>query len=166
MGSGRSATSTPRTRLVAAWIIVFANGPLFFVARRFLDLPGTWEGPVLRPVIVVAIGAGLGLVLLDGERLDGHRLRPVPLVPFAAAVAFGVWAAITTLWSLEPGVTLWRGIGYAFMPFVAWIIADLDPGRWRKALALATGLLVVGSLVAVVARPDWGTDVNNDWRGL
>ena len=69
MGSGRSATSTPRTWLVIGWILIFANGPLFFVARRFLELPGTWEGPVLRPVIVVAIGTGLGLVLLDGDNL-------------------------------------------------------------------------------------------------
>ena len=166
MGSGRSATSTPRTWLVIGWILIFANGPLFFVARRFLDLPGTWEGPVLRPVIVVAIGTGLGLVLLDGERLGGYHLRPVPLVPFAAAVAFGVWAAITTLWSLEPDATLWRGLGYACLPFVAWIIADLDSDQWRRALAAGAGILVVSSLLVVVARPEWGTDVNDDWRGV
>ena len=161
------AARSPRRRLlVALWLVVFANGPLFFVARRFLDLPGTWEGPVLRPAIVVSIGVAVGLVLLDGERLDGRRLRPVPAVPFAAAVAFGVWAAITTLWSLEPEITLWRGLGYAGLPFLAWIIADLDADGWRSALGGAVAALVGGSVLAVVLRPEWGTDVNDDWRGL
>ena len=68
--------------------------------------------------------------------------------------------------SLEPDATLWRGLGYACLPFVAWIIADLDADQWRRALAAGAGILVVSSLLVVVARPEWGTDVNDDWRGV
>lgn len=155
-----------RTRVVAIWLVVFANGPLFFAARYVFDRPGSWEGPILRPAIVVSIGAAVALVALDSERLDGRRLRAVPAVPFAAAIAFGMWATLTTFWSLDPDITLWRGIGYVFLPFVAWVIADLDTTQWRRALALGSGFIVVGSLIAVAVRPRWGTDFNDDWRGL
>ena len=129
-----------RTGIVAAWIVVFGNGTLFFLARRVLDLPGTWEGPVLRPAIVLSVGLAAGMVVLDGQRTSGARLRPVPVVPFSAAVGLGVWAAVTTWWSLEPEVTLWRGVGYAFLPLVAWVIADLPATQFRRALGAGAGL--------------------------
>lgn len=167
MASGSPpSTGTQRTWIVAAWLVVFANGPLFFVARKFLDLPGTWEGPVLRPAIVVSIGAAVAMVALDRQRIGARPIRPAPVVPLAMAAAFGLWATLTTFWSLEPETTLWRGLGYTFLPFVAWVIADLDQASWRRALAAASGVIVATSVMTVVLRPEWGTDFNDDWRGV
>ena len=167
MGSGPVTVDEAwRARMVAIWLVVFSNGPLFFVARHLFDRPGTWEGPVLRPAIVLSLGSAVALVALDTERADGRRLCSIPAVPFVAAVAFGLWAALTTLWSLEPDITLWRGLGYAFLPFVAWVVADLGPRQWRWALALAGGFIVVTSLIAVAIWPQWATDINDDWRGV
>lgn len=167
MASGSAPSSgTQRTWIVAAWLVVFANGPLFFVARKYLDLPGSWEGPILRPAIVVSIGSAVALVALDRERIGSPQIRPVPVVPFVFAAGLGLWATLTTVWSLEPETTLWRGLGYTFLPFVAWVIADLDARQWRRALAMASGSIVVASLITVAVRPEWGTDFNDDWRGV
>ncbi len=155
-----------RTGIVAVWLVIFANGALFFVARRLLERPGTWEGPVARPAIVLATALGVALVVLDGQRLSGDRLRPVPAVPFVTATAFGGWAMLTTFWSLDAEITLWRGLVYVFLPCVAWVVADLSPRAWTRALAWGAGIPVAASLVVVATNSRWGTDFNDDWRGI
>ncbi|MEM9466040.1 MAG: O-antigen ligase family protein [Actinomycetota bacterium] len=167
MGSAQT-TGTDRTRslLIAAWIVVYSNGLLIFVARRSLDLPGTWEGPILRPAIILSTLIGVGIVVLDGQRLDGARLRPVPALPFATAAALGAWAALGSLWSLDAEVSLWWGLVYIGLPCVAWVIADATPGAFLRGLSLGTGFLLAFSFVLLVVKTSWAVDFNDDWKGV
>ena len=169
MGSP-TTTGTSRSRsrslLIAVWLVVYSNGVLIFIARRSLDLPGTWEGPILRPAIVLATLVGVGMVALDHQRLDGVRLRSVPMTPFAAAAALGAWAALGSLWSLDSEVSLWWGLVYIGLPCVAWVIADSSPEAFRNGLALGTGFVLAFSFVLLVVKTSWATDFNDDWRGV
>lgn len=155
-----------RAGLIAVWLVVYSNGLLFFIARQGLDRPGTWEGPVLRPAIVLSTLVGVGLVVLDGQRMTGARLRSVSRVAFGAATGFGVWAAVSAVWSLDPDISRWWGIVYIGLPCVAWVIADSSAAQIRSGVALGSGVLVVLSLVVVVIDPAVGTDINDDWRGV
>ncbi len=155
-----------RPAVAALWLVVLTNGPLFFLSRRVFGLRGAWEDPVVQPAIVLTAGAAVAFVVLDRFRLDGNRLAPVSRPPLISAVALGVWAVMSTWWSLQPDITLWRGIIYIALPFVAWVIADLSADRFVDALAWAAGSLVVVSLALVVLWPDAALDLNNDWRGL
>lgn len=145
--------------LAATSLVVFANGPLFFIERRVLGLPGLWEGPVMQPAIVLTIAAGVVMI--------AALQRPVvAAVPAAAAIAFGIWAAASTEWSLQPEQTLWRGLLYIGLPFVAWVIAGLDHDRLVAALG-AAGLALTGiSIALVVLWPSVALDQNDDWRGV
>ena len=154
-----------RVGTVALWMVVFSNGALFYVERHVLNLPGRWEGPVLLPAILGSVVLGVSLVLVD-RRLRGRHPRQVPRIPAAAAVGFGMWAATTTWWSLEPGETWWRGVIYSLLPFVALVIADLPPSLLRRGVGLGAGLLIVGSVVLVIAGAPGSSDVHGDWQGL
>ena len=145
--------------LAAISLVVLANGPLLFIERRVFGLPGSWEGPVMQPVIVLTIAAGVVMIA-------ALRRPAVAAVPVAAAVAFGLWATASTEWSLQPDQTLWRGLLYIGLPFVAWVIAGLDHDRLVTALG-AAGLALVGvSVSLVVLWPSAALDRNDDWRGV
>ncbi|MGB1654942.1 MAG: O-antigen ligase family protein [Acidimicrobiales bacterium] len=148
-----------QTALVGISLAVFANGPLFFIERRVFGLPGTWDGPVMQPVIVLTVAAAVVMIVTLQRPL-------VAAVPIGAAVALGVWAAMSTAWSLQPEQTLWKGLIYVGLPFVAWVIAGLDHDRLVVAFGWA-GLTLVGiSLVLVAAWPAAAIDRNGDWRGV
>jgi hypothetical protein len=153
-----------RVAVVALWIVVFSNGTLFYIERQVFGLPGRWEGPVLLPAILGSVALGVGLVLVDW-RLRGGCLRPVPRIPAAAAVGFGLWATATTWWSLEPAETWWRGVVYSLLPFVAWVIADLSSSQLRRGVGLGTGILVAGSVSLVIAGAPGSVDDSGDWQG-
>ena len=160
------ADNRARVLVVAASIVVLTNGPLFFVSRDVLGLVGTWEGPFMRPMILATVATSAGFVALDRFRLSGERLRRPAAVPLAAAAALGGWATLSTFWSLQPEITLWRGLVYTAMPLVAWVIADLSGPDFVRALALAAASVVATSIVVVVAWSGVGTDSNDDWRGV
>lgn len=148
-----------QSTLTAISVIVLANGPLFFLERRVFGLPGSWEGPVMQPVLILTITSGFVLVAATAR-------RSVAAIPLVAAVALGGWAALSTAWSLQPEITLWRGVLYAAMPGVAWVIAGLDLERVSNALGAASLAIVGVSLVLVATWPSQTIDRNDDWRGL
>ena len=154
-----------RSAVAAVWLVVLTNGPLFFLSRRVFGLRGAWEDPVVQPAIVFTAGAAVAFVVLDRFRLIGGQLAPVPRFPFVAAVMLGVWATMSAWWSLQPDITLWRGVIYVALPFVARVIADLSHDRFVDALVWAAGSLVVASLALLILWPDAALDPNNDWRG-
>ncbi len=148
-----------QTTLAAVSLVVLANGPLFFIERRVFGLPGSWEGPVMQPVIVLTIAAAVVMI--------AALQRPIiAAVPVASSIAFGVWATASAEWSLQPDLTLWRGLLYVGLPFVAWIIAGLDHDRLVTALGAAGLALVSVSAALVVLWPSVALDQNNDWRGV
>lgn len=159
------APSPPRDLFATATLLILANGPMLFVARRLFDLPGTWEGPIIRPLLLaVAIGGVLFLVLDPSDPLRALDRRQRLVV--AAAVLFGFWGAISTLWSVNPDVSLWRGLVYASFGPLALVFVGLGDRRFIGALAASFGALLLVSLVLIAAWPDVGLDRNDDWRGV
>ena len=152
--------------MCASWLVVFSNGVLFWIARHIFGLAGMWEGPVVQPTIVLSVVSAVAIAVLDDQRSAGARRQRVSVVPFAAAVALGVWAAMSTWWSLEPEATLWRGVVYMFLPFVAWVIADLSFPHFRQTLALAAGALAAGGCLLAAAGGPGAIDANGDWQGF
>ncbi len=93
------------------------------------------------------------VVLLDRFRLLDKRMRSPAVLPLAASIALGRWATLSTWWSLQPGLTLWRGLVYTALPAVAWVIADLSERDFVRALAIASASIVSISMVVVIAWP-------------
>jgi O-antigen ligase len=146
--------------------LVLTNGLVFWVANRVLDNGQSWEEPFTRAVFMaVAVAAGLAVVL-DRHRIGGERLMTPAPAAAAAIVAFTGWLVASSLWSLSPDITRGRALIYVGLAAFAWIIADLEFPDFRRALALAMGVAVGASLVAVVVSDSIGLDRNDDWRGI
>lgn len=159
-------TSPVRDAAAVLTLMVLTNGPLFFIERKGLDLPGTWEGPVVRPMVVGTVFLSVLLVVLDSQRVSSSRLfRPNHLI-MAAGIGFGAWAALSVLWSVNPEPTLWRGMVYMALPLVAWVLADLSHDRVTRAATVAFGSLVAVSLGLVLFWSSTGLDHNDDWKGI
>ncbi len=157
--------SPGRDLFAAAALLVLVNGPMLLVSRRVFDLPGVWEGPIIRPLLLaVAIGGTL-FVVLDPSR-PVRALDRRQRVAVGAAVLFGLWAAVSTAWSVNPEVSLWRGLVYATFGPVALVVIGLGDRRFVRVLASAFGALLLASVLVVFLWPDVGLDHNDDWRGV
>ena len=147
-------------------LVVLSNGPLFYIERNGFGLPGSWEGPVIRPMIIGTALLSVLLVVLDLRRRSGRRLlRPNRWV-MTAGIGFGMWATLSVLWSVNPGLTLWRGAVYMALPFAAWILADLCHERFVRVAAIAFGSMVGASSALVVLGSDSGLDRGDNWKGV
>jgi O-antigen ligase len=155
-----------RVVVVGLSLLVLTNGPLFLIARRVLQGAGTWEDPVVRSPLVATALVAAGLVALDRHRVSGRRLSRPSLPAAAVIAAYSALAVLSTYWSLAPDLTLWRAVVYLGLPFLAWVIADLDDGRWLTMMAAILAVAVFASLVMVVVSPSIGLDRNDDWRGI
>jgi exopolysaccharide production protein ExoQ len=158
--------SRSRTIFVAVGLAVFTNGPVFFVTDHVLGGDIGWEQPFTRQLYIAAALVAVTTVALDRFRLSGERLAPPSPVAAVAVIVFTGWAVLSSLWSLAPDLTRGRSLIYVGLAAFAWIVADLEFGRFRAALALSMGACVVASLAIVVASQSIGTDRNDDWRGI
>lgn len=144
-------------------LFVFTNGPVFHVATRWLDGRVAWEEPVTRATFVVVSVIGIvGLVL--GVRRPPHGAFASP-----AAVAIGGFvgmALASTVWSIDPAMTLGRSFVYVGMAAWAWLLASLGPTRTRAAMVVMVAPAVVLSALQVAFGADGGRDPNGDWRGI
>lgn len=152
--------------LAAAWVAILTNGPLFFLTSRVLDRPRSWETIPTRPIIVLTALSGVVIVATAYRRRAHPQPDPVAPIPIAAAILLGGWATTSALWSLDPSVTLWRGLTYIALPFVAWAIALLRPEQILVVLGLATSAILSFSLFLIGWVPRIGLDHNDDWRGV
>jgi len=150
---------------VATVLVVLANGPMFFVTREIMARPGRWEDPYVWPLIVASVAGG-AIVVGPALAMAWQGWARDRRMAFAAAIGLGVWASTSAAWSLDPGVSLWRGLVYVGLPFVALAIGDLAPRELRLALAFMTGAIVAASLGVGVLWADVGLDDNGDLRGL
>jgi len=158
--------SPVRDVVAAVTLVVLANGPLFFIERKGLDLSGTWEGPVVRPMIIGVALLSVLLVLLDSQRMSGDRLMQPNRLVMLTGIGFGAWAALSVLWSVNPEPTLWRGVVYMALPLVAWVLADLSQDRFVRSATVAFGSLIAVSVGLVAFWHSTGLDRNGDWKGI
>ena len=179
-----------RYAAVAAALLVFTNGPVFFAARNLTADSGGWEGDLIRPAIIAAallaaVTAALdlawkgsagrgpaGLIQPHGPAAAADRARPGPagLIrphgPAAAAIAVYTLTAIASAaWSVAPGLTLWRSLTYAGLVLLAWVMADMG-AEARVPLGLMAAAAVGASLLALAAAPNQSFDIRGYWRGV
>ena len=177
-----------RYAAVAAALLVFTNGPVFFAARNLTADSGGWEGDLIRPAIIAAallaaVTAALDLAWKGSAGRDPAGLRPHgpaaadrarpgpaglirPPGPAAAAIAVYTLIAIASAaWSVAPGLTLWRSLTYAGLVLLAWVMADMG-AEARVPLGLMAAAAVGASLLALAAAPNQSFDIRGYWRGV
>ena len=155
-----------RTALVALGLLVLTNGPVLYVANRLLGGALGWEEPFTREVFVTTAIATSAVVVLDPLRPPGRRLSRQSNVAGLAIVWFTVWAVLSSFWSLAPEVTRGRSLIYVGLAAFAWIVADLEPRRFRAALAMVAAVVMGASLIAVVSSDAVALDKGGNWRGI
>lgn len=130
-----------RRRVASGALLVFA-----FV------LP--WEDSLVLPGLgTIGRLAGLLLVACTLPTVvtrEGLRLRPLPLF-LAPMIAYGCWAAASTLWSVDQRASLGYASTFAQLTVMTWVVWQLCSGAnlHRVLAAYLLGCLVsIGSAVA------------------
>jgi O-antigen ligase len=106
------------------------------------------------------------LLLVRSPRL---LLNCIVCVPWAALLA--ALAVASTLWSLDPLLTLRRSIPFALAGmFGLWFAARFSRERQMSILRLALVALAVTSIAVVLLAPNFGLDPTpghaSDWKGI
>lgn len=159
-----------RYAAVAAALLVFTNGPVFFAARNLTADSGGWEGDLIRPAIIAAALLAAAIAALDLAWKGSAGRGPAGLLrphgPAAAAiVVYTLTAIASAAWSVAPGLTLWRSLTYAGLVLLAWVMADMG-AETRVPLGLMAAAAVGASLLALAAAPNQAFDIRGYWRGV
>ena len=155
-----------RDGLVVTALLVCTNGPVMYLAFHVLHGAPLWEDPAVRGIFAAVAGACVLAVFLNSQRVSGRRLGVPSLVGSVSVITFTVVIVASSLWSLDPSVTRARSVIYIGLAALAWIIADLDLVRFRRALAVTLASVLAGSLLVVVLSASIGRDHSGNWRGL
>lgn len=160
-------TESPlRDMLVVAALLVCTNGPVLYLVVHVFHGTAQWDDRAVRALFVATAFACVLAVLLDSQRLSNRRLFVPPLLASISVVAFSVAVVASSVWSVDHVLTRERSLIYVGLAALAWIIADLDLDRLRRALLIVLFLVLGASLVAVLVSDTIGLDHNGDWRGL
>lgn len=112
------------------------------------------------------IYGGIGLLLLRARHTLERRLPSIPLV-----ILFTLWVLATALWSLDPLLTLRRGVEFALAGgFGLYLAVRFPLQKQLRIFWIALLLLAVASVLAVFAFPATGLDRSaghlHDWKGI
>jgi exopolysaccharide production protein ExoQ len=116
---------------------------------------------------LLALGVGVPLARWGRARKLLSKVNPFLLLFFALA-------AVSTVWSIEPGVTFRRFVR-AFTiaaDFFAFVLIAGQAVTFQSVLRTVYTVVVVGSIVFVLAEPTWAIEQSNQlelvgaWRGL
>ncbi len=89
--------------------------------------------------------------------------------------AFVILAALSILWSIDPGVTIRRMIRVVTITFVAmsFVLVSWQPRSFQNALRPIFTILTIGSIIFAIAAPDLAIETSEDqaelvgaWKGL
>ncbi|MFW5662028.1 MAG: O-antigen ligase family protein [Oceanicaulis sp.] len=167
--AARWRDGAPRLREAAAieagaalvLILLFSNA---LIAPLLADPANPEASAVLRLVWPPAYAMTLALIALHPAKVWRTALRSWPILVLAG------WAIASFTWSIDPGVTVRRGIGVVMTAVLGlYLAARYD---WRdliRLLAAAFAILAFGSLIAGAAFPAFGvmSEVHpGAWKGL
>ena len=162
----RAPSSPLRDALVVAALLVCTNGPVMLLAWHVLGGSPNFQDPAVRGIFTATAAVSLLAVLLDSQRVSGRRLGAPSLAGGGSVIVFTVVVVASSLWSVDPSLTRARSVTYIGLAALAWIVADLDFERFRRALAVTVASVLAGSLLVVVLSRSIGRDQNGDWQGL
>lgn len=109
---------------------------------------------------------GIVLLLLRARHSIEQRLPSIPLV-----LLFTLWVLATALWSLDPLLTLRRGVEFALAGgFGLYLAVRFPLQKQLRIFWIALLLLSIASVLAVFAFPATGLDRSaghlHDWKGV
>ena len=154
-----------RFAAVATALLVFTNGPVFFVARNLTADSGGWEGDLIKPTFIAVGMLAAATAALDLARRGSAELARPHGVAAAAIAAYTLVAIASTAWSVAPELTLWRSLVYVGLALLAWVMADM--GREvRIPLGLMAAAAVGASLLALKVAENQAFGSRGPWRGV
>lgn len=137
---------------------VFVIIGFLILAEAFRNVIPSWD--MLRMVFFVGV---LGLCVL-------HVKRILPVVIKTPLILLLVgWAALSYLWSQDPGGTLSRSFALIILTaFASYVAARFTIRQQLVLLAWMIGISLIFSLVFVFALPTYGLqqDLGGVWRGV
>ncbi len=151
---------------VGAVLFLLTNGPIFLFAKHVLDRVGHWEDPAVWIPFGAAAAASVALFVLSPR--SGHRASPEAVSRLAvwAVGCYTALAVVSTLWSVDRDVTLWRSTVYVGLALLAVVVARLKPDDLNVVVAVLVAVALAGSVATIELRPWVGLDDNGDWRGI
>lgn len=158
--------SALRIAFVATALLVFTDGPLFFISHEVLGRPGpSWEDEVVAAGLLGTAAASGMLVAWDLWRTRCRAPHRPGALAAAAVACFALATVASTAWSVNVLHTGWRSVVYVGLALLAWEAADLGTSV-RVPLAAMAAAGVAASLAVVAIRPGIGLDQNDDWQGI
>lgn len=144
-----------------AMVMIFTQ---FWLTAMQGDAASGSDSSLVRAMFFPAYGCAVLLLAMS----PGEVLRTLLRQPLLILILWVV--AASTLWSIDPGMTLRRVVALVFTTLAGVILA----ARWRWAgiaeiMATAIAITAVGSLIAGAAVPSFGrmqTLFPGAWRGL
>ncbi len=122
------------------------------------------EGDPIYKAVLMASYLGVLLLLLQPSSVF-RAIRQVPLVWLLL-----VWVSLSVTWSISPWITFARGVSLWMATLYGVLLTvRYDPGTIFRVLAVALGIVIVGSLGAVLIFPEWavmGRPHEGAWQGV
>jgi O-antigen ligase len=152
--------------IAIAVLFVLGRWPVLFLRERLTGALGPTRLPdwqydtYVRLTFAVAEAA---IAVLAVRRVRLRSLRRVPLL-----LAFLVLAWASTIWSLEPGVTIWRSIMLIGAAVVGWYVGErftLEQIDVIVARVAAVGTAASYLALLIVPKVATRTDVSHAWSG-
>lgn len=121
-------------------------------------------GAILRLIWPPVYLLGLGLIALNPSPVFQVLVRAWPLV------LLGALTLVSTVWSIDPGVSLRRGFAvFMTLIFALWLAARYSWPDLVRLIALMFGVLAIGSFIAGALFPSFGVMYEihvGAWKGL
>lgn len=147
----------------AAILLILTYGPVFIFAVSIVNRTGFWEDWAIWPFYVGSAVVSVALAVRNRHHLFEADISRLAL---AGGAFYSAAAVASTLWSVNPNLTLWRSLVYVGLAFFAIVLAGSPQSDLRDVMTALTSAAVVGSLIVIKAFPGAGIDVNGDWEGL
>jgi exopolysaccharide production protein ExoQ len=150
-----------------AALFILGRWPMLFLRTRLIGVLGPvrwpdWQYDVYIRVIFITVEVVAAIFAARRLRFDGLRRQP-----FLVAILVLVWAS--TIWSVEPGVTIWRASTFIGAAAVGWYVGErFTLPQIANIVASVAALGTVASLIAVVVVPKVATTTGglHAWSGI
>ncbi len=144
-------------------LVVLSNGPVFAIAKWINGYAVGWSHVTVASWFAGAATVSVVLSMSFRERMSGVRPASAALLAIAA---YTLIATASTLWSVDPVMTLWRSLIYVGLALLAVHISQSEEGELRLTLTALASVAVFGSLAVLAAGFDGAVDANGDWQGM
>lgn len=157
---------------------------LAVLALCFFAVQGAVPGIAPAQALATNLAAATGLMRIGGMAAQAliyggillllyrarHKIRP-KLPGLSLVLVFTLWVLATAIWSLDPVLTLRRGVEFALAGgFGVYLAVRYSLQKQLRIFWLAMLLLALGSLVTIYFFPAIGLDRSaghlHDWKGV